>query len=110
MQYGRAVAAVRESDVAAQLAATVERQFEHSRARADEGAAPRLEADLLSVELRRLQAERDLALGRADRAVLALKPLLGMAASETLRLREPLEVLVSARPSMAGPAAPIVPA
>jgi cobalt-zinc-cadmium efflux system outer membrane protein len=108
--YGRAVAAIRETDVAAQLAATVERQVDLSRARADEGAAPRLEADLLSVELRRLQAERDLAMGRAERAVLALKPLLGMAASETLRLRESLDALVSARPLMPGPEGQIEPA
>lgn len=109
-QYGRAVAAVREADVAAQLASTVERQFDLSRARADEGAAPRVEADLLAVELRRLQAERDLALGRADRAVLVLKPLLGMAAPEPLRLRESLDALVSARLSMPGSEGQVVPA
>jgi outer membrane protein, heavy metal efflux system len=109
-QYGRAVAAIREADVAAQLAATVERQFDLSRARADEGAAPRLDADLLSVELRRLQAARDLALGRAERAVLALKPLLGMGPSQTLRPRESLDVLVSAHPLMPGPEAQSLPA
>jgi outer membrane protein, heavy metal efflux system len=110
VQYGRAVAAIREADVAAQLAATVERQFDLSRARAEEGAAPRLDADLLVVELRRLQAERDLGLGRADRAVLALKPLLGMAPSEPLRLRESLDTLIAARPSTPRPEPTIVPA
>jgi cobalt-zinc-cadmium efflux system outer membrane protein len=109
-QYGRTVAAIREADVAAQLAATVERQFELSRARADEGAAPRLEADLLAVERRRLQAERDLASGRADRAVLALKPLLGMDASQTLRLTESLDALVLAHPLTPAPEGQIVPA
>jgi len=109
-QYGRAVAAIREADVAAQLAATVERQFDLSRARADEGAGPRLEADLLAVELRRLQAERDLALGRADRAVLGLKPLLGIEVSQMLRLRESLDAIVSAHPLAPGPEGPIVPA
>jgi cobalt-zinc-cadmium efflux system outer membrane protein len=102
-QYGRAVAAIREADVAAQLAATVDRQFELRRARADEGGAPRLEADLLDVERRRLQAERDLALGRAERAVLALKPLLGMEAAQPLRLRESLDALVTAYPLSAVP-------
>jgi outer membrane protein, heavy metal efflux system len=109
-QYGRAVAAIREADVAAQLAATVERQFELRRARADEGGAPRLEADLLDVERRRLQAERDLALGRADRAVLALKPLLGMDAGQPVRLRESLDALVSAHPLSAAPDGQAVPA
>jgi cobalt-zinc-cadmium efflux system outer membrane protein len=96
LQYGRAVAAIREAQVAADLAATVEAQAASMRARADEGAAPRLESDLLQVEVRRLQAQRDLADGRAERAVIALKPLLGMAAGERLALREPLEALVAA--------------
>jgi cobalt-zinc-cadmium efflux system outer membrane protein len=102
-QYGRAVAAIREARVAAELAAAVERQAALMRARADQGAAPRLDSDLLEVELRRLQAERDLADGRAERAVLAIKPLLGMAAGEPLTLREPIEALVAAR--TAAPAA-----
>ncbi len=95
-QYGRAAAAIREADVATELARTVARQFELTRARAEEGGAPRLEADLLEVALRRLEAERDLAQGRADRAMLALKPLLGMRAEDPIRLREPLDALVSA--------------
>jgi cobalt-zinc-cadmium efflux system outer membrane protein len=95
LQYGRAVAAIREAQVAADLAATVEAQATSMRARADDGAAPRLESDLLQVEVRRLQAQRDLADGRAERAVIALKPLLGMAAGERLPLREPLEALVA---------------
>jgi cobalt-zinc-cadmium efflux system outer membrane protein len=97
LQYGRAVAAIREAQVAADLAATVEAQAASMRARADEGAAPRLESDLLQVEVRRLQAQRDLADGRAERAVIALQPLLGMVAGERLVLREPLEALVAAR-------------
>jgi outer membrane protein, heavy metal efflux system len=102
-QYGRAVAAIRDADVAAQLAAIVERELDLRRARVDEGAAPSLEADLLAVEVRRLQAERDLALGRADRGVLALKPLLGMDATEPLRLRDSLDALVSAHTLAAPP-------
>jgi outer membrane protein, heavy metal efflux system len=95
LHYGRAVAAVREAQVAADLAATVEAHATAMRTRAEAGAAPRLEADLLRVEARRLQAQRDLAEGRAERAVLALKPLLGMAAAERLTLRESLEALVA---------------
>ena len=105
MHYGRAVAAIREAQVAGQLAATVERQSALMRARVDAGEVPRLDSDLLEVELRRLQAERDLAGGRAERAVLALKPLLGMPAVEPLVLREPLDALVAARIT-ASPAPP----
>ena len=71
------------------------------RARVGEGAAPRLESDLLEVEVRRLQADRDLAAGRAERAVLALKPLLGMAPGDGLALREPIDVLVATRTAAA---------
>jgi outer membrane protein TolC len=56
MQYGRAAAAIREAQVAAVLADTVERQVAAVRARIDEGETPRLDGDLLEVELRRLRA------------------------------------------------------
>lgn len=105
LYYGRAAAAIREAQVALDLASTVERQLGVMRARVDEGAAPRLESDLLEVELRRLQAERDLAEGRAERAVLALKPLLGMAPEDVLALREPIDVLIATR--AAAPAAAV---
>ena len=97
LHYGRAAAAIREAQIATDLASIVERQLGVMRARADAGAAPRLESDLLEVELRRLQAERELADGRAERAVLALKPLLGMSPGDALALREPIDVLVASR-------------
>jgi outer membrane protein, heavy metal efflux system len=108
LQYGRAAATIREAQVAADLAATIEVQAASMRSRADEGAAPRLESDLLQVEVRRLQALRDVAAGRAERAVIALKPLLGMDAGERLALREPLEALVAvhATPGFGGLPAP----
>jgi len=65
--------------------------------RADEGAAPRLDADLLEVERRRLDGERDLAVGRAERALFALKPLLGLAPQDPLTISEPIEALVMGR-------------
>ena len=108
LQYGRAAATIREAQVAADLAATIEVQAASMRSRADEGAAPRLESDLLQVEVRRLQALRDVAAGRAERAVIALKPLLGIDAGERLALREPLEALVAvhATPGFGGLPAP----
>jgi outer membrane protein, heavy metal efflux system len=93
-QYGRAAAAIRTAEVASALAATVERQLSLVRGRVDEGAAPRLDRHLLEVEFRRLQAARALAEGRAEREVIAIKPLIGMTADEALVLRDPIEVLV----------------
>ena len=106
MQYGRAAAAIREAQVAAVLADTVERQVAAVRARIDEGETPRLDGDLLEVELRRLRGQRDLAEGRAERAMLALKPLLGLSAEEPLALRESIETLVGARTASVAPQRP----
>ena len=95
MQYGVAAAAVRDVVVADELVAAAERQWDIVRARVDAGGTPPLERDLLEVELRRFEAGRLLAAGRADVAVVQLKQLLGMSPDEPLLLRETLEVLVT---------------
>ena len=95
MQYGTAAAAVRDVVVADDLVAAAQRQWDVVRARVDAGGTPPLERDLLEVELRRFEAGRLLAAGRADVAVVQLKQLLGMSPNEPLLLRETLEVLVA---------------
>jgi cobalt-zinc-cadmium efflux system outer membrane protein len=95
MQYGVALAAVRDVVVADDLLTTAQRQFDLIRNRVDTGATPPLERDLVDVELRRLEAARLLAVGRADAALMRLKPLLGMSPEEPLRLRDSLEALVT---------------
>ena len=95
MQYGVAAAAVRDVVVADELVAAAERQWEIVRARVDAGGTPPLEGDLLEVELRRFEAGRLLAAGRADVAVVQLKQLLGISPDEPLLLRETLEGLVT---------------
>lgn len=94
-QYGVAAAAVREVAVADEVVTTARRQWEVLRARVDSGATPPLERDLLEVELRRFEAERLLAAGRADVAMVQLKQLLGLAPEAPLRLGETLEALVA---------------
>ena len=101
MQYGTAAAAVRDVVVADDLVAAAQRQWDVVRARVDAGGRPPLERDLLEVELRRFEAGRLLAAGRADVAVVQLKQLLGMSPSEPLLLRETLEVLVAAESEVA---------
>ena len=95
MQYGTAAAAVRDVVVADDLVAAAQRQWDVVRARVDAGGTPPLERDLLEVELRRFEAGRLLAAGRADVAVVQLKQLLGMSPNEPVLLRETLEVLVA---------------
>ena len=98
-QYGAAAAAARDVSVTDELVAAVERQLDLARARASEGAIPPLERDVLEVDVRRLQAERARAAGRADVAMLQLKQLLGMSPDESLTLGESLETLGTANRS-----------
>ena len=102
-QYGAAAAAVRDAVIADEVVAAAQRQWDIVRARAETGATPPLDRDLLEVELRRFEAERLLATGRADAAIVQLKQLLGMSPEEPLRLGETLESLVAASTIAAGP-------
>lgn len=103
MQYGGAAAAIREVFVADELVAAAQQQWDVVRAHVDAGGTPPLERDLLEVELRRLEAGRLLAAGRADVAIVQLKQLLGMSPNEPLLLRETLETLVAGSASASTP-------
>jgi cobalt-zinc-cadmium efflux system outer membrane protein len=107
MQYGVAAAAVRDVSVADELVAAAQQQWDVVRARVDAGGTPPLERDLLEVELRRFEAGRLLAAGRADVAVVQLKQLLGMSPGEPLPLRETLESLVAGSAPEVPSAAPV---
>jgi cobalt-zinc-cadmium efflux system outer membrane protein len=93
-RYGQAAAAVRDLGVADTIAAAARRNLELLRQRVEAGASPPLERDLLDVELGRVDAERLLALGRADAAMFELKRTLGMSPQGALMLRDSLESLV----------------
>lgn len=96
LHYGAAAAALREVAVAEDLVAAARRQLALVRARVDAGATPPLERDLLDVEVRKLDAGRLVAIGRADVALVQLKQVLGMGPHEPLQLRDSLDVLVAA--------------
>ena len=89
--YGTLLRAVRELSILDALVAAITRQHELVRARVDEGAAPPLERDLLSVELQRLRSERVLQNGRADAALFALKRAIGISPEVPLKIRDDLE-------------------
>ena len=72
MQYGVAAAAVRDVSVADELVGAAQQQWDVVRARVAAGGTPPLDRDLLEVELRRFEAGRLLAAGRADVAVVQL--------------------------------------
>lgn len=105
-RYGDVLAAIRDLAVADDLLAALARQHAIVRARVEEGATPRLERDLLDVEVRRLEAERLLRAGRVDAAMFELKRLLGLDAAAPLRIRDTLEGVVGAEHAQPLPGGP----
>ena len=94
-RYGAALVAVRELTVLEELLAATRRQHDLLRSRVEAGASPPLERDLLDVELRRLEAERLLQLGRTETAMFELKRALALSPAESIGLRDTLEELVT---------------
>jgi len=94
LQYGTAAERVRQLQVLSALAEATARQHQLLSARVDEGADRPLDRDILTVELRRIEAERELLAGRVEEAIYELKRLLGMRADEPLAMRDTLEALV----------------
>jgi cobalt-zinc-cadmium efflux system outer membrane protein len=100
-RYGDVLAAVRDLGILDELVTIARRQRDLLRSRVDEGASAPLDRDVVDVELRRLESERLLHLGRTDAAVFQLKRVLGMAADERLTLRDTLEVIAGRETSTA---------
>lgn len=92
--YGAAAAAIRDLEVTDGVLAAASRQEQQLTTRVEQGAAPPIQRDLLTVERRRMEADRLLQAARADVAMIAVKRLMGMPSGEPLGLREGLESLV----------------
>jgi cobalt-zinc-cadmium efflux system outer membrane protein len=93
-RYGDALVAVRDLQVLQQLGDALRRQRDLLRARVEEGASPPIERDLVAIEVNRLEADRLMQVGRAERAMLELKRAIGMSPDEDVRLRDLLEDIV----------------
>ena len=93
-KYGEVAAAVRELTVLDDLFAAVLRQHGLVAARAEQGATPPLERDMLRVERQRLESQRLLQSGAVERSMAELQRLLGMNAGTPLKIRDTLEQLV----------------
>jgi cobalt-zinc-cadmium efflux system outer membrane protein len=101
-RYGDALATIRELGLLDEIVTATQNQFDLLRSRVEQGASPPLDRDLLDVELRRVQADRLLQVGRTETAVFELKRVLGMKADAPLTVRDTFEELVereSALPS-----------
>lgn len=105
-RYGEAAAAVRELAIAENLAMSAGRDLNLRRSRVEEGASPPLERDLLDVDLRMLESERLMAIGKAEAAMIELKRVLGLPADAAIKLRDTLEALVTAPDIAPGLASP----
>jgi cobalt-zinc-cadmium efflux system outer membrane protein len=93
-RYGQLLTAIRGLRILDELVATTRRQYEQLRSRVEAGTTPALEQNLLDVELRRLEADRLLQVGRTDAASFNLKRALGMRSDDTLTVRDTLEGVV----------------
>jgi outer membrane protein, heavy metal efflux system len=95
-RIGVILAAVRRLQVLDGLVAASRRTVDLLTSRVSEGAAPPLDRDMAIVDVERLRATRELAIGQADAAVAELRPLLGLPPQSPLKLRESLETAVAA--------------
>lgn len=99
--YGNLLRAIRELMILDALVSAITRQHDLVRARVDQGAAPPLERDLLSVELQRLQSERVLQTSRTEAALFALKRAIGIPPEVPLKVREDLQSALRGGPAVA---------
>jgi cobalt-zinc-cadmium efflux system outer membrane protein len=99
VKYGEVAAAARQLAVMDALVAAVRTQHQLTAARVQQGAAPRIDRDVLSVELRRLEAEREREAGRASQAVIEFKRLIGLGPDAPLRIRSTIEDLLQGEPA-----------
>ncbi len=90
-KFGDVLAARRDLSFTVDLLALNRQALELTQARADSGAAPRLDADLLRVEVNRIDAMRAEFEAKVGAALLALKSLVGLMPGEDLRLKGSLE-------------------
>lgn len=90
-KFGDVLAAARNLQVANDLLALNKRALDLTQARADQGALPPLDANLMRVEVNRIDSLRVDLESRLGIAMLELKTLTGMNANEDLRIKGSLE-------------------
>ena len=94
-RYGEVLVAVRELEVLDRAVDAATRQRDLVAARVDQGTTPPLERDMAQTDVLRLDADRQLQVGRAEAALFELKRLLGMPADARLALRDTLEAVTA---------------
>lgn len=97
--HAEALSALRELEITEGLADLDLKTVAVVQARVNEGESAPIELNLLRVEVERMRSRRALSEGRLQAALLRLKALAGVPASEPLRLREGLSNTSLRRPS-----------
>jgi len=95
-KFGEVLAAARDLQFTGDLLALNREALRLTTARAEQGAVPSLDADLLRVEVNRIDSSRADFEARLGVTVLELKSLVGMRPEEDLRLKGTLEPLPTA--------------
>jgi outer membrane protein TolC len=90
-KFGEVLASVRNLQVAEDLLALNRQALDLTQTRADQGAAPPLDANLLRVEVNRIDALRVDLEAKLGVSVFELKSMVGMKPEEELRLKGSLE-------------------
>jgi cobalt-zinc-cadmium efflux system outer membrane protein len=86
-RHAQAIAEQNKLATIERLAATNREHFDLTSARIEQGDAAPLEGQLLLAELNRMEAQQILQAGRAERALIELRKVVGMAAAEPLTLQ-----------------------
>jgi cobalt-zinc-cadmium efflux system outer membrane protein len=98
-QAGRLLAARRTVEILNESLTAARRMRELLDQRVTEGETPKLDANIASVEVGRLEADLVLATADADGAAIELTALVGLAPDSPLVLRDTLETLVRVGPA-----------
>jgi len=93
-RFGEVLAGIRRLMLIEELNDAIGRQRDLLRARVEQGASPPLERDLIEVEVRRLDSDRVLQVGRIEAAFFALKRSVGLAPTAPLLVRDSLDDIV----------------
>lgn len=84
--YGEALAGIRNLDIAQQQLKLNQQTFQITEARVTKGEAPAIDQGLQQVEVGRLASDRTLFENQVVRALFALKPQIGLALDQPLKL------------------------
>ncbi len=95
-KFGEVLASIRNLQVVEELLELNRKALELTQTRVDQGAIPPLDANLLRVEVNRIDSQRVDLEAKAGIHLLELKNLLGMRAEENLRLKGSLELVPEA--------------